>query len=88
MGRVYTALQRDVHTADFIFNAVKNRQFPKETMHDVYCSECGKLTQARSRNNAEGGADDIASAGVRSSRYLREKTGPLTFVAATQRRLC
>ena len=39
---------------------------PKETMHDVYCSQCGSLTMGRSRNNAEGGALHITQAAART----------------------
>lgn len=62
--RVYTAIQRNVHSADFIFTSLRDRKFPKENTHDVYCSKCGHLTQARSRDNTEGRAADILSAGV------------------------
>lgn len=57
-----------------MFNALKNRQFPNENMHDVYCSECGKLTKARSRNNAEGGAETIQAAGVCNARVFSANT--------------
>lgn len=63
--RVWTALRRGVHTSDFMFEALKDRRMPKENMHDVYCSQCGTLTQCRSRNKAEGGAADIKDAPVR-----------------------
>ena len=55
--RVWTALRRGVHTRQFLFNALRNGRQGAETMHDVYCSECGLLTPVRSRNNAEGGAE-------------------------------
>ncbi|KAL0952168.1 hypothetical protein HGRIS_008781 [Hohenbuehelia grisea] len=68
--RVWTALRRKVHTSDFMFEALKDRRMPKENMHDVYCSECGTLTQCRSRNNAEGGAPNILEAGrLRNADY-------------------
>lgn len=65
MSRIYTALKREVHTPAFLFHAMKNRLMPVETAHDVYCSGCGVLTHCRSKDKAEGGAPDIASAGVR-----------------------
>jgi hypothetical protein len=40
-----------------MFNALRNGRQGAETMHDVYCSECGLLTPVRSRNNVEGGAE-------------------------------
>lgn len=55
--RVWTALRRGVHTREFMFNALKLGRQGAETMHDVYCSECGLLTPVRSRNNAEGGLE-------------------------------
>ena len=65
--RVWTALRRGVHTREFMFNALKMGRQGAETMHDVYCSECGLLTPVRSRNNAEGGleAPTIVEAKVR-----------------------
>jgi len=54
---VWTALRRGVHTRQFMFNALRNGRQGAETMHDVYCSECGLLTPVRSRNNVEGGAE-------------------------------
>ena len=62
--RVWTALNRGVHSADFMFLAFKNGHQGKESVHDVYCSACGVMI-ARSRNNAEGGQPDIFLAGVR-----------------------
>lgn len=64
LRRVWTALQRGVHTSDFMFEALRDSRQPKENMHDVYCSGCGTLTACRSRNNAEGGAPNITLAGV------------------------
>jgi len=61
---VWTALKRGVHSSDFMFEALKDSRMPKENMHDVYCSGCGLLTAARSRNNAEGGAPNISLAGI------------------------
>ena len=55
--RVWTALRRGVHTREFMFNSLRNGRQGAETMHDVYCSECGLLTTVRSRNNAEGGSE-------------------------------
>ena len=63
-GRVWTALHRGVHSREFMFKALKESRQGMEPSHDVYCSECGMLTQCRSRNNAEGGAADIFLAGV------------------------
>ncbi|KAF8545791.1 hypothetical protein OG21DRAFT_93120 [Imleria badia] len=54
---VWTALRRGVHTREFMFNSLKQGRQGAETMHDVYCSECGVLTAVRSRNNAEGGLE-------------------------------
>ena len=61
--RIWTALNRGVHSADFMFLAIKNGLQGKESVHDVYCSACGVMV-ARSRNNAEGGQPDIFLAGV------------------------
>ena len=66
--RIWTALNRGVHSADFMFLAFKNGHQGKESVHDVYCSACGVMV-ARSRNNAEGGQPDIFLAGV--SQMLR-----------------
>ncbi|KAI9567863.1 hypothetical protein HD554DRAFT_2172917 [Boletus coccyginus] len=54
---IWTALRRGVHSREFMFNALKHGRQGGETMHDVYCSECGLLTPVRSRDNAEGGAE-------------------------------
>ena len=62
-NRIWTALNRGVHSADFMFLALKNGRQGKESVHDVYCSACGVMV-ARSRNNAEGGQPDIFLAGV------------------------
>lgn len=64
--RVWTALQRGVHSAEFIFNALRNGRQGDEVKHDVYCSECG-LIVAHSRDDAEGGAPDIRVAHVSRS---------------------
>ena len=61
--RIWTALNRGVHSADFMFLAFKNGHQGKESVHDVYCSACGEMI-SRSRNNAEGGQPDIFLAGV------------------------
>ena len=61
--RVWTALNRGVHSTDFMFLAFKNGRQGKESVHDVYCSACGEMI-ARSRNNVEGGQPDIFLAGV------------------------
>ena len=53
---------------EFMFSALKMGRQGAETMHDVYCSECGLLTPVRSRNNAEGGSEalNIVEAKVRN----------------------
>jgi hypothetical protein len=61
--RIWTALHRGVHSAEFMFNALKDGRVGQESMHDVYCSECGTAV-AYSRDNVEGGAPDIWLAGV------------------------
>jgi len=47
-----------------MFNALKNGRQGAENSHDVYCSQCGLLTDARSNGKAEGWNPDIISAGV------------------------
>ena len=69
--RVWTALWRGVHSRDFMFKALKESRQGRENTHDVYCSECGVLTDRRSRNNAEGGAPNIFVAGVSQINILR-----------------
>jgi len=73
---IWTALNRGVHSADFMFLAFKNGHQGKETVHDVYCSACGAMI-ARSRNNAEGGQPDIFLAGElkRIDNYAMFKKG-------------
>ncbi|CAE6434344.1 unnamed protein product [Rhizoctonia solani] len=56
---VWTALMRNVHSSDFIFNALAKSRQGMETEHDVYCSECGTLTVKRQKDAMEGGAPDI-----------------------------
>lgn len=46
-----------------MFNALRDGRVGQESMHDVYCSECGTAV-AYSRDNAEGGAPNIQLAGV------------------------
>ncbi|KAH8093071.1 hypothetical protein BXZ70DRAFT_437728 [Cristinia sonorae] len=60
---VYTALQRNIHGPDFMFNALKNKQMPKENRHDVYCSGCGTLTHCRAESDREGQAANVFLAG-------------------------
>ncbi|EPQ51739.1 hypothetical protein GLOTRDRAFT_132557 [Gloeophyllum trabeum ATCC 11539] len=79
---VWTAIQRKVHTADFMFEALKDGRQSKENMHDVYCSRCGTLTDCRSRNNAEGGAPNILLAGPLQN-YDRTKSYSLQASGAT-----
>lgn len=62
--RVWTAIQCGVHSKEFIFKALKDHRQGVETAHDVYCSECGTLTMARTINKAEGGEPNIYLAGV------------------------
>ena len=64
LNRVWTALWRGVHSREFMFKSLQESRQGKENAHDVYCSECGALTDRRSRNNAEGGAPNIFVAGV------------------------
>jgi len=59
---IWTALHRGVHSAEFMFNALKDGRAGEESMHDVYCSECGAAV-AYSRDNIEGGAPNIRLAG-------------------------
>ncbi|KAG8769993.1 hypothetical protein FRC12_004586 [Ceratobasidium sp. 428] len=56
---VWTAIVRNVHSRDFMFNALANSRQGMETEHDVYCSECGMLTIKRRKDTNEGGAPDI-----------------------------
>lgn len=83
--RVWTALQRGVHSSEFMFKALQESRQGIETAHDIYCSECGTLTIAGSRNNAEGVAANVFLAGVRQALTLPLEfhiypTGDLTSV--------
>ncbi|KIK60081.1 hypothetical protein GYMLUDRAFT_244855 [Collybiopsis luxurians FD-317 M1] len=60
----WTALQREVHSREFMFKALVESRQGMEVKHDVYCSECGLLTTSRSNDNSEGGAADIYQAGA------------------------
>ena len=62
--RVWTALHRGVHSAEFMFKALKDGRQGQENKHDVYCSECGLLTMARTGDQSEGPAANIFRAGV------------------------
>jgi hypothetical protein len=66
LNRAWTAVQRGVHSTEFMFNALKHGRQGDEVMHDVYCSECG-LLRAHSRDDAEGGAPNIHVANVSPS---------------------
>jgi hypothetical protein len=48
-SRVYTALEKGFHTPEFVYAALRDRRFPKESKHDIYCSRCGELTSLRRR---------------------------------------
>ena len=62
--RVWTAVQRRAHSKEFIFNSLITGRQGLENAHDVYCSECGTLTNARSNDDKEGGQPNIYMAGV------------------------
>ena len=62
--RVYTALERGVHSPGFIFDSLKAGHTPKGVHHDVYCSVCGHLTHVRDASGNEGGARHISHATV------------------------
>ncbi|RPD75445.1 hypothetical protein L226DRAFT_44635 [Lentinus tigrinus ALCF2SS1-7] len=68
---VYTALERGVHSPEFIFESLKAGRTPKGLHHDVYCSGCGHLTHARDPSGNEGGALHIAHATVTLISSLR-----------------
>ena len=65
--RVYTALERGVHSPGFIFESLKESRTPKGVHHDVYCSVCGHLTHIRDLTGNEGGALHISHATVRAA---------------------
>jgi len=67
VDRVWTAIARGVHTKEFIFKALVEGRQGVEPDHDIYCSECGTLTVARSFYSREGGQPDIYKAGVSST---------------------
>ncbi|KAI0075390.1 hypothetical protein K474DRAFT_1709097 [Panus rudis PR-1116 ss-1] len=75
---VYTALQREVHSPTFIFNALKNRERPEENRHDVYCSGCGTLTHIQAGSTREGPAGNVQVAGplrrTGENKYNEQKT--------------
>jgi len=76
---VWTALQRSVHSKEFIFKALKEKKTGTELSHDIYCSECGKLTTARSINNTEGRAPNIYLAGkLKRTNYPEAKKEKVT----------
>ena len=62
--RVYTALERGVHSPEFIFESLRAGHTPKGVHHDVYCSGCGYLTHVRDSSGNEGGALHISHATV------------------------
>ncbi|KAI0722360.1 hypothetical protein C8T65DRAFT_629061 [Cerioporus squamosus] len=61
---VYTALERNVHSPEFIAQALKNGTSAENVYHDVYCSRCGHLTDFRDPFGTEGRAPHIAHAAV------------------------
>ena len=62
--RVYTALERGVHSPEFIFESLQAGRTPEGVHHDVYCSGCGHLTHVRDSSGNEGGALHISHATV------------------------
>ncbi|KAI0704791.1 hypothetical protein C8Q76DRAFT_752836 [Earliella scabrosa] len=59
---VWTALNRNVHSKEMIFDSLKAGSFSKKKTHDVYCSSCGHLTHARDTSGEEGGMSHISHA--------------------------
>ena len=66
LGRVYTALERGIHSPEWIVKSLKAGRNSKKGPHDVYCSRCGHLTAFQDLSGEEGGMSDIAHATVRS----------------------
>lgn len=64
MTRVWTAVERKVHSPTFIYNALKNGRQGDENAHDVYCSGCGTISPMRADGDLEGPASNIWLAGV------------------------
>ncbi|KAJ3480626.1 hypothetical protein NLI96_g8215 [Meripilus lineatus] len=69
---VYTALQRTVHSPDFMFNALRDGTIPKGKKHDVYCSNCGTLTHIRTANKIEGEFPGFNQAATASDEHADE----------------
>ncbi|KAI0656626.1 hypothetical protein C8Q70DRAFT_326840 [Cubamyces menziesii] len=62
---VFTALARGIHSPEFIVESLKLGNSPKKLGHDVYCSQCGHLTNFRDATGEEGGAPYLGLATVR-----------------------
>ena len=63
--RVYTALNRGVHSKEWIVQAIREGTISRKGAHDVYCSQCGHLTLFRDHSGDEGLARHIHHAPVR-----------------------
>ena len=63
-NRVYTALQRGIHSKEWIVKALREGKISQKNAHDVYCSRCGHLTLFRDPTGDEGGVNHIVDAAV------------------------
>ncbi|KAH9894838.1 hypothetical protein C8Q73DRAFT_665202 [Cubamyces lactineus] len=85
---VFTALARGIHSPEFIVESLKLGNSLKKLGHDVYCSQCGHLTNFRDATGEEGGAPylGLATPYDRTTRtfaenvYKRDLTGELAKV--------
>ncbi|KAI0773019.1 hypothetical protein BD413DRAFT_310260 [Trametes elegans] len=56
---IYTAVERGIHSPEFIVESLKLRHGPNKFAHDVYCSRCGALTAFTDHTGEEGNAPHI-----------------------------
>ncbi|KAI0750530.1 hypothetical protein C8Q74DRAFT_373981 [Fomes fomentarius] len=59
---VWTALNRGIHSKEWLVQSLKEGKLSKKNAHDVYCSRCGHLTAFRDPSGDEGGMHHISHA--------------------------
>ena len=75
--RFYTALGREIHSKKWIIKALRNGAISRKNAHDVYCSQCGHITDFRDPTGDEGSAPHIHQATVSPSGILAVVQGPV-----------
>lgn len=65
MGRLYTALERGIHSREWIFASSKSGRNSNKGAHDVCCSRCGHFRADQDLSREKGGMSGFIDATVR-----------------------